>query len=309
MHMGKDFIFGICADVHQGLWDVDESWRMEKFVAEAKERNADFIIQLGDFICPDEFGRKLLEVWNSFEGPKYHVLGNHDTEFGGKQLIMDFQGQKEKYYSFDRGDFHFVVLDTNYTKNGTEYVDYKNEEHHGENFSCYIPTFELEWLEEDLNKTNKRSFIFSHATLALGEWTVYNYVNFMQVLWRVNERAGYNKVSMCFSGHDHADGYLFRGGVHYVMVNSMSKKIIDRQCIFDSASAEYIKNNYENPTWVMPFKEPLYMFVRIKENGLVQMIGKQSEYVGLSPVEAHWEHFASPQISYREVWLNGYGEL
>lgn len=309
--MNKEFVFGICADVHHGLWGVDETWRMEKFVNEARERNADFIIQLGDFICPDELGKKLLNVWNSFEGGKYHVLGNHDTELGGKQLMMDFQGQKEKYYSFDRGDFHFVVLDTNYTKIGTEYLDYNNDDHHGANFSCYIPPEQLEWLEKDLNKTDKRSFIFTHATLALGEWTIYNNVAFMNVLWRVNEKAGYNKVSMCFSGHDHADGYLYKGGVHYVMVNSMSKKIIGMDYTLNSRNAQYIKENCEDPikAHVIYYKDPLYMFVKIKESGLVQMIGKQSEYMGVSPTEAHWDHFASPEIAYREVWLNGIGEL
>jgi hypothetical protein len=47
----------------------------------------------------------------------------------------------------------------------------------------------------------------------------------------------------------------------------------------------------------------------LKENGLIQIIGKQSEYDGNSPLELHWEHYASPEISYREVWMNGIGEL
>ena len=103
--MSKEFVFGICADVHQGLWGVDESWRMEKFVSEAKERNADFIIQLGDFCYPDE-GRRCVcapekrpenieaalkfptyadkesihALYLGFEKPSYHVIGNHDCD-------------------------------------------------------------------------------------------------------------------------------------------------------------------------------------------------------------------------------------
>ena len=129
----------------------------------------------------------------------------------------------------------------------------------------------------------------------------------MNVLWRVNEKAGYNKVTMCFSGHDHADGYLYKGGVHYVMVNSMSKKIIGMDYTLNSQNSPYIKKTCEDPlkAHVINFKDPLYMFVKIKETGLVQMIGKQSEYVEFSPKEAHWDHFASPQIAYREVWLDG----
>ena len=46
--MGKDVIFGICADVHHNLWN-DMSGKMARFIAEANERRADFIIELGDF--------------------------------------------------------------------------------------------------------------------------------------------------------------------------------------------------------------------------------------------------------------------
>ena len=93
--MKKDIIFGMCADVHQNNNpDVDE--RMKKFINEANERKADFIVQLGDFALPDEGGKKLLNVWNQFDGPKYHVLGNHDTEHYGKKKCMEFLGQKDK---------------------------------------------------------------------------------------------------------------------------------------------------------------------------------------------------------------------
>ena len=144
--MEKDFIFGICADVHHEE-GKDESWRMKAFVEEAKARGAEFIIQLGDFINANEAGRRMLEVWNSFPGRKYHVLGNHDTEHGGKEVIMAFQGQKEKYYSFDAGDYHFIVLDTIYKKQGERFVDYGSPEFKKELndlFNCYVPDEELE---------------------------------------------------------------------------------------------------------------------------------------------------------------------
>jgi len=70
-----------------------------------------------------------------------------------------------------------------------------------------------------------------------------------------------------------------------------------------------VEKDYGELKYVIPYKEPLYAFVRLKPNGLIQIIGKQSEYVGNSPMELHWEHYASPQISYRELWMNGYGEL
>lgn len=307
--MKKEILFGICADVHQSE-ERDNTWRMERFIDEATERNADFIIQLGDFVLPDEAGARLLKEWNRFQGPKYHVLGNHDTEGpGGKKAVMEFQGQKENYYSFDMGNYHFIVLDNNYMKNNGEYEDYHEGNQRKDCFNCYIPDVQLEWLAKDIDATDKRCFIFTHAALAVGDWVVYNLHHLMDVFYLANQKAGYNKVTMCFSGHDHADAYLFKGGVHYQLINSMSHKYIGTNYSHYSSKCKEVEEYYGKTDWLVPYKEPLYAFVRLKENGLIQIIGKQTEYVGNSPLELHWEHYTAPQISYREVWMNGMGEL
>jgi len=306
--MKDEIIFGICADVHQTK-ECDISWMMKKFVDEATERNADFIIQLGDFVRPDEAGQKLLDEWNKFKGPRYHVLGNHDTEHGGKELIMKFQGQEEKYYSFDCGNYHFIVLDTNYAKVGTKYIEYGSAEYDRSLFSCYVSEEQLEWLKKDIDSTDKRCFVFTHATLSVGNWTVYNMTKLRSVFWAANEKAGYNKVTMCFSGHDHADEYQFMGGIHYMIVNSMSHKYIGSVCANTNFSADEVKKEYGQLKDIIPYKDPLYAFVKLKKNGFIQIFGKQSEYVGHSPKEVHWEYYASPQIAYRELWMNGIGEL
>ena len=306
--MQEDILFGICADVHHGA-DNNNCWRMQKFVDEAKERKADFIIQLGDFTLPNESGAELLKVWNQFEGPKYHVLGNHDTEHAGKEAMMEFLGMPGKYYSFDMGDYHFVVLDTNFAKIGDQYIDYNVDNYHKDFFNCYIPTEQLEWLEADLMATDKRCFLFTHATLLQGQWSIYNIHQFEDLIFRVNQKAGFNKVTMCFSGHDHADEYLFKGGVHYVLMNSMSHRYIGQLYTKLASSAAAVEKDYGELKYIVPYKDPLYAFVRLKKSGFVQIIGKQSEYVGHSPFELHWPHSCAPQISYREMWMNGIGEL
>ena len=302
--MKKDILFGICADVHHSEY-CDERWRVEKFVSEATERGADFIIQLGDFASYNEQGREAADIFNSFKGPCYHVLGNHETERCDKASVMQMLGQAEKYYSFDAGNYHFVVLDTNYEQVGEEYLDYNCRL----SSDCIIPPEQLSWLEADLAATDKRCFLFMHATCEVGDWRIRNIHEFGGVLWRTNERAGYNKVTMVFSGHDHADAYRFKGGIHYMIVNSMSHKYIGDLCTKQSAHAPDVEKEYGELKNVIPYKDPLYAFVRLKANGLIQIIGKQSEYVGNSPTELHWEHYASPQISYRELWMNGHGEL
>ena len=302
--MGKDILFGVCADIHHGTLGVDEQWRIERFVKEAEERKADFIIQLGDLSAFPQKAQEAVAIFNSFSGPSYHVLGNHETERSDKETIMEILGMRGKYYSFDVGDYHFVVLDTNYEKVGDAYTDFDRS------FSdCYISASQLEWLKADIAATEKRCFLFMHATCEVGDWRIQNLHQFREVLWRANEKAGYNKVTMVLSGHDHSDAYRFKGGIHYYVVNSMSHKFIGSMYTDHSSHADAVEADYGKNKWLIPYKEPLYAFVRLKANGLIQIIGKQSEYDGNSPVELHWEHYASPEISYREVWMNGIGEL
>ncbi len=304
--MGKDIIFGVCADIHHSK-DFDERWRLEKFLAEAKERKANFIIQLGDLCSFSDEGHEIAALFNSFEGPHYHVLGNHETEFSDKKSVLEMLGQKEQYYSFDAGDYHFIVLDTNYEKQGDKFYDYNCRRHDFSN--CYINPEQLAWLDADLASTDKRCFIFMHATCEVGDFGIINKNDFRGVLWKANQRVGYNKVTMVVSGHDHTDEYLYKGGIHYLAVNSMSHKYIGGTYTEQSSRAKELKEKNGALRHATFYKDPLYAFVRLKSNGLIQVIGKQSEYVEYSPLEVHWECAASPQISYREFWMNGYGEL
>lgn len=306
--MKKDILFGICADVHQGWCGADYSAALKKFITEANEREADFIIQLGDFANPGKLGELALAEWKKFNGPAYHVLGNHDAEGCGKEKAMQFLAMDKKYYSFDSGKYHFIVLDTNYIKIGKEYIDYYSERHDPAFFSCHISSEQLEWLRKDIDSTDKRCFVFTHAALAVGDWTVQNLHELQAIFWAANEKAGYNKVTMCFSGHDHADAYLCQGGVHYVLVNSMNFKFVGDFC-FNAANRAELEADYGKVWHSIPYRDPLYAFVRLKENGLIQIIGKQSEYLGHSPKEFNWEYYASPEIAYKEVWMSGYRKI
>ena len=105
---------GIAADVHQDIIH-DGYARLRFFIDDMKKRKPDFIIQMGDFALPRKRNQPFLDAWNEFEGPRYHVLGNHDMKDFGfkKEQTMDWWQMERRYYSFDHGDFHFIVLDGN----------------------------------------------------------------------------------------------------------------------------------------------------------------------------------------------------
>ena len=106
----KRLQFGLCADPHHDVM-YDTEQRLRTFITAMKPEQTDFILQMGDFCRPYERNRKFLNIWEEFSGPRYHVLGNHDTDGGfTAQKVMDFWKMPHPYYSFDQGGWHFIVL-------------------------------------------------------------------------------------------------------------------------------------------------------------------------------------------------------
>ena len=114
----KPLRFGVIADVHKDVMhDADQ--RLQVFIDEMTKRKVDFILQLGDFCIPTSDNLGFMEIWNSFRGRRYHVLGNHDTDGNEtdhperfkRETTVEYWGMKDRYYSFDHRGIHFVVLD------------------------------------------------------------------------------------------------------------------------------------------------------------------------------------------------------
>ena len=104
-----------------------------------------------------------MDIWNSFDGSKYHVLGNHDMDnhmdsikFTQEQSAKYF-GMPNKYYSFNKNGFHFIVLDSN---------DKIDPPENG--YPSYIRSKQLKWLKEDLDATRLPVVIFSHQSIDRG---------------------------------------------------------------------------------------------------------------------------------------------
>lgn len=94
------------------MHDADE--RLETFIDGMNREKVDFVIQLGDFCRPYPKNETFLDIWNRFDGPGHHVLGNHDMDGGFiREETLAFWGTKGKYRSFDLGGYHLVVLDGN----------------------------------------------------------------------------------------------------------------------------------------------------------------------------------------------------
>lgn len=191
-------------------------------IAEAREQfqkdKPDFVVELGDLIdAADsvETEKKYLATINkqftALPGDKHYVLGNHCVTTLRKEEFLEGVGQKKPHYSFDRGGFHFVVLDACFRSDGVPYG--RN------NFQwtdANIPDDQVDWLRADLRATTSKTIVFAHQRLDVkGDHGV---KNAEQVRKTLEES---DKVLAVFQGHSHKNDLKDIHGIHYCTLVAM----------------------------------------------------------------------------------------
>ena len=179
-----------------------------------------FLVELGDFIdaadtVEAELGylKRINRDFSAICNERHYVLGNHCVYTLTKQEFLGGVEQEKSYYSFDSGDFHFVVLDSCFRSDGVPYGR-KNFEWTDPN----IPAAEVQWLEADLNSTTKKTIVFAHQRLDVNNhYGVKNAAEVRQVL----EESG--KVLAVFQGHSHKNDHRDIGGIHYCTLVAMGE--------------------------------------------------------------------------------------
>lgn len=224
--------FGIVTDCHYADADAagtrfyrESLGKLRECVELMNAENVDFLIELGDF---KDQGRPPVEqetlsyleavekAFAQFDGPRYHVLGNHDLDSISKTQFLSRAENTgidpaRSYYSFDVNHLHCVVLDANYRADGADY-DHSNFDWTDAN----IPTGELGWLVQDLAAANGPVIVFTHQLLD-GVGSVY--IKNADQVRHVLESSG--KVLAVFQGHHHAGSYSSMAGIHYYTLKAL----------------------------------------------------------------------------------------
>jgi len=224
--------FGIVTDCHYA--DADTAGtryyrhsldKLGECVEAMNKHQVDFLVELGDFKDQDSppaeqktlsYLRAVEGVFCNFNGPAYHVLGNHDQDSLSKaQFLTNIKNAGinpgRSYYSFDSNGVHFVVLDANYKSDETDY-DHGNFDWTDAN----IPLAELQWLRRDLAASNGPVIVLVHQFLdGAGSHYVKNAAEVRQIL----EQSG--KVLAVFQGHRHDGGYSLIEGIHYYTLKAV----------------------------------------------------------------------------------------
>ena len=228
----KSVRFGILTDTHYADAEPrgtrfyrDSIAKLDECIKLFKDQKVDFIIELGDFKDQDEppktektlaYLRTIENTFQKFQGPAYHVLGNHDMDsISKKQFLTTIKNTgisaDNSYYSFDSHQVHFIVLDANYTSGGEDYdcgnYDWKD---------ANIPNHELEWLQKDLAATPYPVVVFNHQLL---DGTGHHYVKNSKKVRTFLENS--QKVMAVFQGHFHDGQYNLLNNIHYYTLKAV----------------------------------------------------------------------------------------
>ncbi len=251
---GADLTLAHLTDIHFGTDLLDKARLKPGLSAEgltttlrhAQAQGVQLILQGGDLLG-EAFNKPASQVEPQVKGvldilnreakvPVYHAIGNHDIwgwdkkdsgttgkePLWGKGWIMQALGLKTPYYAFDKGAWHFVVLDDIQPGEDRDYVVKLDDEQYA-------------WLKDDLAAhKSKPTLILSHAPILSvaayfdgnnnlsGDWkisgsTVHIDAPRLKALFKKNPQ-----VKLCLSGHTHLVDQALYNGVQYANNGAVS---------------------------------------------------------------------------------------
>lgn len=224
--------FGMVTDLHYADREPNGTrfyrqslQKMQECVDFMNTRKTDFLIELGDLkdenSPPNEaetlgFLETIESVFQQYDGPRYHVLGNHDLDSISKPQFLSRvtnTGIKsdQSYYSFNKGGVKFIVLDACFNHDGSPY-DHGNFDWTDANISPE----QLQWLREELVISGQPVIVFVHQLLS-GSGSVY--IKNAGIVRKVLEDS--KKVAAVFHGHHHAGDYQLINGIHYYTLKAV----------------------------------------------------------------------------------------
>ncbi|MBC7947810.1 MAG: metallophosphoesterase [Chitinophagaceae bacterium] len=239
--------FAFISDIHIKPTPIAEAGmaRALQHVQSSKPK-VDFIINGGDSIMDalDADKQKTQIQWDLFHKilktennlPIYHCIGNHDVwgwfiktdkpesdRLYGKVWVVETLQLPKRYYSFTKGKWHFIVLDSTQLNPAGGYI-------------AYIDPEQLDWVKKELEQSKDKFVCFvSHipilsicAGLFFNKTEVNGDLKIQRNLMHTDFIAlkalfrQYPNIKACLSGHIHLQDELEYLGVKYYCNGAIS---------------------------------------------------------------------------------------
>jgi alkaline phosphatase len=216
---------GLLTDIHyadipaaNNRYYRDSLAKVRTAIARFNDASLSTLVFLGDLVDtgPDVkteigFVKTIDAELRKFKGDRHYVLGNHCIWSLTKQEFADATGAKLVPYSFDRGGFHFIVLDACFRADGVAYGRKNNDWKDTD-----IPKDQQQWLAADLAATAKKTIVFVHQRLDVeGDYGVKQ----QKAVRKILEESG--KVLAVLMGHSHKNDYRQIAGIHYCVLRAV----------------------------------------------------------------------------------------
>jgi len=181
----------------------------------------DMLFNVGDLVSD---GRNIGD-WEEFfrvEGallrsvPCYAALGNHERDSSLYFQFFALPGN-ERYYSFDRGAAHFVVLDSPgpYMPDDNQSVTKADRDRFEQRNKRYWQE-QMAWFKEDLSGRSDAKYVFVFLHFPIYSLKASRVASTNELRARFGTVFQDHHVTAVFSGHDHHYHREVVGGVHFV---------------------------------------------------------------------------------------------
>ncbi len=263
------FRLGVITDVHHDVMH-DGMKRLSAFLEAMREARVDAIVQLGDFCQPKEANQPFLDLWNGWDGPRNHVLGNHDMDGGfSREHAAKWFGMPGRYHAFDRGGIRWIVLDGNDPGGGVK------------GYARFIGDEQKAWLDGQLSESLLPVVVMIHQPLDRpGGVANQEEIRALLEKDRGPEVPG---VAAVLCGHLHQDGVRRIGGIAHAQVNSASYVWLPgdaRRKVYGASAHE----SHPNLERVAPYRDPLWtVFTLDHDAGTLSLDGRATDWVGPDP--------------------------
>lgn len=264
--------FGVISDIHPDMQPHGVE-RVRSFLTAMEQARVDFVIQLGDFCWPVPGNRPYLEAWNTYKGPRYHVLGNHDMDEGTtREQTVAYCGMPGMHYTFPAGPALGIVLDGN--EPGGKLSGYKR----------FMGAEQLAWLERELGNADRPAMLFIHEPFDSDlEDYLENSAEVRAVLERAEKRRPGSVIAV-FSGHLHMDYERVVNGIRYIEINSAAYWWLNNKAARRETFPPEVHKTFRHLASVAAYRDPLWALVALDlDKGELVLEGKRTEWVGPDP--------------------------
>lgn len=264
--------FLVFSDLHYDeVGDGDK--RIDYILANAQDKQLDFIVSLGDLCKPTMENKKLLEKFRSLDIPFYNVIGNHETDNCTINEIINFYSLNNPYYSVVHGSYKLIFINTCYLNEHGEEKPYYRKNF--KSIPCVhpvVPSNELQWLREELSDGMQYIF-FSHHSL-VNEFANRGVANRAEIRTLFKGKS----VLLCLNGHDHGDSFSCIDNVHYMTINSANYAWLGSWI----ANSEAFREKYAYLHGILQYKQAMSAYIEI-DNDEIKICGQEGSYLSVTP--------------------------